>query len=297
MECFRWQWNSGLAMAGAAVLCSCENSRNSELRTEWWRLEARRVSLESQVELVRFQLSHQTEFESERKEAEARLSVLDESLAERRSELRELREDLNRLDLAITTHRTTAMEQRRADWHGKTLPSIMTSEGRRFEDVTISEVSRVGVKIRHETGLARLTPGDLSSEQCEAFGIDPNESRELLAKEAERQEAYRRRAEARVAAAERESSATRPFTVRAVSANQPSSSDSARSNPLHEPPRRFGGVRTYRSSSHRTRFYHVWYTGNTNCRYPSRFRTPATTNFCREAMRPPAPRYHPVPCP
>lgn len=291
-----------LALIGVVLLNACDRSRDKALRAEWWRLEAQRVSLASDVKLLTFRLEHQTRAQSGFAAAEERLATARRTKVDLETQLDQLRLENKELATSLARHRQESQERRRNEWSGKAIRTLTTTTGRQFEDVTVARVSEIGIEIRHKTGLARLTSDDLNREQCREFGIDPARSSELVALEEERQQRYRERIDSQLAADREERSTEltrRPVTIRRT---PPTPSIAQWSNPLREPARSFGSPSFYRSDyssryrrDSRVRYYTIRNYSQPTCRYTPTVRpSPTVRNYCPTPRAAP-PR--PVPCP
>lgn len=67
---------------------------------------------------------------------------------------------------------------------GLEMERLVIKGGEVFENVVIREVTAVGIQIRHDGGMRRITFEDLSSEMREQFHFDPKEKADAVAREA-----------------------------------------------------------------------------------------------------------------
>ncbi|MEM1083356.1 MAG: hypothetical protein AAGI48_04495 [Verrucomicrobiota bacterium] len=292
------------------MLSSCEDRGNERADADWWRLEADRIELESEVKLLKHRLSKHSkgaEFDLHlAAESEANATAL-ESL---NLVVMDLRRDIAEVTLEAEAFRAAATKQRRLAMVGRKLDELVGVGGRIYKDVEFTSVSDAGLTIRHSSGIARLVAEELTLAQQEEFGIDAEGSRAAIALERERALAYQQqvarhlekeRTKAEIAES-RQKAQTLASIRRRSSPSRSYTSTVARTNPLHEPPRRVGrSSSTYRSyyrSGSRYRYYYP----NTSSRTPrftpgslgessrNRAGTPRTPNF-------PSTPSTPAPCP
>ena len=93
---------------------------------------------------------------------------------------------------AEEAERVAKIEAERTKAVGEEL-DVLFAKGREYKKVTITGVDNVGVKIRHESGTARLNYEDVPEEMQERFGYDPDRARKQAMKEAQQAAARRQR--------------------------------------------------------------------------------------------------------
>lgn len=170
-------------MAALLALPACRENSTARMDPEWLRLEAERVKLANQVELLNLRLSKVENHDTELAE---RSSGLDEDVA-----LLALLEEKAGLLESEVAERTAKFERERSELlralrseaAGKTFDRLAGASGRTFENVVITRVTDVGIEFRHATGSARLAAAELTSSQQGMFGIDPGIAGEALQEE------------------------------------------------------------------------------------------------------------------
>ncbi len=179
----------------------------------WWEMEQERIRLSHRLELQRYRLEKaDTRPDPARvdaakaKEAEARDAAekLQEAKARLVLEVAELKEDIDYLGMVgVQTRRERAM--------GQSMVEFEAAGGRIYHDATILSIGDAGIALRHRDGSARLKFSDLTTEQQEWFGLEPDAAMAAEKSERERATAYERWINAQMVAIdekrERESSA------------------------------------------------------------------------------------------
>lgn len=154
--------------------------------------------------------------------------------------------------------RSNMIITRRSAATGLVLERLMIRDGRIYEDVMITGVEDIGVRIRHRTGTATLRYNLLTDEQRVRFGMDAElallAEQSLDSKESAWQAWIARESMMKRRGAE--ASATVTPTIREFPAVV--GRTSTRGNPLAEPSRPFGASSRYRSFRPRYRpvYYH-----------------------------------------
>jgi predicted nucleic acid-binding Zn-ribbon protein len=92
-----------------------------------------------------------------------------QQLAKLRDSASDLRADIARLTADSRTYRDKYREQARQAAIGEKVPDLTTRSGKTFQNGTITEVSALGMTVRHDVGLTRLRPEDLDSKWTERF--------------------------------------------------------------------------------------------------------------------------------
>lgn len=177
-------------MVALLALPGCREKSTASMDPEWLRLEAERVKLAHQVELMNLRLSkvenHDTELANRSAgldEEAALLALLKEKAGLLKSEVAELTAQFER-------ERSEMLRARRSEAAGKSFERLAGASGRTFENVVITRVTDVGIEFRHSTGSARLAASELTSSQQGLFGIDPGIAGEALEEETAIARAY-----------------------------------------------------------------------------------------------------------
>lgn len=170
----------------------------------WLNLEAERVKLAHQVELLELRLSKVANRDEERVGLSARL----DQEAERHALLREkagiLKDEMAEHMVRMDRERTEWLQASRSEAVGRSFERLVGTRGRTFEEVVITRVTDVGIEFRHATGSARLAANELTSSQQGLFGIDPGIAGEALHAEKAVARAYESWVDERVAVAKAE---------------------------------------------------------------------------------------------
>jgi len=168
-----------------------------------------------------------------------------------RERKRELEREVTALRDQKDALRYAALRTARERAVGKQLPELTLANGRTFKQITVTGASEAGIQIRHATGTARLDVNDLGPARSELYGLDPELQANALAREEIERQAYDRWVEQELATQAIASEPAKPVRGRATVKSEPpeistpaSSTANARSSPLHEKPRYFGGVRS-----------------------------------------------------
>ena len=111
------------------------------------------------------------------------------ALTARKSELRKLesslREEISKLTETFTSYRGNYREKTRAKAIGQEIGNLSIRGGREYHQVTITQVTDVGLEIRHEHGIARIQAPDLDPEWQDRFQWSDEERRARLKKESD----------------------------------------------------------------------------------------------------------------
>lgn len=232
---------------------------------EWLRLEAERVKLAHQVELLELRLS---KVDNREDELAGRSDELDQEV-EYRALLGEkaalLKDEVASLEVSFEAVREGRLRELRGAAIGRSFPRLAGIHGRAFDSVVITRVTDVGIEFRHATGTARIAAAELTPDQQGQFGLDPATAGEAIEEERKLVQAYDRWIDGRMAVAKAEQeevetarlaaeTSRRETTVLAASA-----ADSSRRTRLRDEPRQFGSGRSiwYPYSYPRTRYYYT----------------------------------------
>jgi hypothetical protein len=272
-----------VSAAAMFMLPSCRKASEARADPEWWRLEAERIEVAHQVELLQLRLS-------KRNAGDDGYAVLKQDAERGAAHCRQLsaRRDLLQQDLEQLRQK---VEIAKSDWMRATRGAVVGrhfarfggGSGRTYEDAVITRVTDVGVEFRHATGSARLAAADLTAAQHEMFGLDVRMAADAMKEEQETALAYGSWVDDRVAAVEsirkeeeeREAQAMASVSVAKVSPRGSTVPiETASRSRLSEPPRSFGnGGTTVWYSGYRYRSYYRPY-----C-YTSRYRPSASVLY------------------
>jgi hypothetical protein len=275
-SCPGWLVAPALALL---VLPGCRETSEARMDPDWLRLEAERVKLAHQVELMNLRLA---KVENRDGEWAERSAGLDQDVA-----LRALLEEKVATLKSEVAERTAQFERERADLLlalrsesvGRSFDELAGARGRTFEKVVITRVTDVGIEFRHATGSARLAAAELTSTQQGIFGIDPGISGEALQQENAIAQAYESWVDERVTVSNDRERAREAELLAAEAARprpQPVvASVASASTRLRDQPREMGRERYttwYPSSYSRSRysFYQPGYTYGTPSPYAVR---------------------------
>lgn len=236
-------------MVALLGLPGCREKSAARLDPEWLRLEAERVKLAHQVELLNLRLSKVVNHDAELAE---RSAGLDEDVA-RRARLKDqaemLKDQVAERTAEVEREHNEMLHALRTESVGRSFDRLAGARGRTFEEVVITRVTDVGIEFRHATGSARLAAAELTSTQQGMFGIDPGIAGEALQEENDTALAYGTWVDERVAVAtardkEEESRQLAAEAARPKPQSQPvvASVSSARTR-LRDEPRDFGRQR------------------------------------------------------
>lgn len=276
-----------------SLLPSCRESREARANSQWWELEAKRVALEHEVQLLDMRIG---KIEAKRKAGQDMKDVLSRT-AQHRSDLEnhvaQLRQEIEQGEGEMTAMKGEWTRKVRAASVGRSLDSLSGTNGKVFSEVVITRVTDVGVEFRHSTGTARLSADQLGPEDRDSFALDTAIAQEAIQEESELAAAYDSWVDEGVAAnavreasrqeallAEREDQRQLAVAQARASRVRADTHDSgASSSALRKQARAFGTGRTiwypsYRS--YRTRYYYV--PTRSYCA-PTPYRVPATPSF------------------
>jgi hypothetical protein len=250
----------------------------------WWSLEADRVELAQQVELLKIR---ETRFDAGREALVRALGELAEARQTRTGlddEADSLHREIGDREAHVAEWLDKRLQQIRASHQGAEMDVLTSKSGRTYRQIRISRVTEAGIEFRHQAGIARLTADDLDRQQLLTFGLNAERSQEIVTREAEQAQAYSE-AVTRTARALEKREKERAQVARVTASQKAADSrsrvsdtdDTVAMNPLRQKPRSFG--RTSRRSG---RFYNVWYTSGSSCGsarygYQSPYRTFAPT--------------------
>ena len=144
------------------ALPGCRENSEARLDPEWLRLEAERVKLVHQVELLNLRLS---KVENHDVELAERSAGLDGDVA-RRARLKEqaeiLKDQVAERAAEVERERKEMLHALRTESVGRSFDRLAGAHGRTFEEVVITRVTDVGIEFRHATGSARLPAAELT---------------------------------------------------------------------------------------------------------------------------------------
>ncbi|MEK7952626.1 hypothetical protein [Luteolibacter soli] len=191
-------------LAATAATClllpSCERNTEAKNDPQWWRLEAERSDLASQVEVCELKLSKV-------KGGDQGLAGLQADVARSVAKRRELaaQRDALRDEISIARADMDAtklewMRTARAAATGREFAKFTGARGRTYENAVITKVTDVGVEFRHATGTARLAANDLTPAQHDMFGLDSEIAGAAIREEQQAALAYHSYVDERVAA-------------------------------------------------------------------------------------------------
>jgi hypothetical protein len=252
-----------------AALClsltACQRPSNqAKNNPEFIQLEGERLSRAQREELLRMRYDR---LAGPHEEAAAIFNQLESQRASVTT-LSERKEELEREVTALRDQkdnlRRTALRAARERAVGKQLPELTLANGRTLKQVTVTGGSEAGIQVRHATGTARLDVNDLGPVRSELYGLDPELQANAVAREETERQAYERWIERELSTQavanepakpvrERRTPKSDLLEVSASSTSATASTANARSNPLHEKPRYFGGVRS------RPRYVYYYY--------------------------------------
>jgi hypothetical protein len=182
-----------LAMPG------CRETAEARMDPEWLRLEAERVKLAHQVELMNLRLA---KVENRDGEWAQRSAGLDQDVALRallEEKVGTLKSEVAERIVQVERERSELLQALRLESAGRSFDQLAGARGRTFEKVVITRVTDVGIEFRHATGSARLAAAELTSTQQGMFGIDPGIAGEALQQEKAVAQAYESWVDERVA--------------------------------------------------------------------------------------------------
>jgi len=249
-----------LPIALGLSLTACQrDSDPTANKPEFIQLEGERLSRVQREELLRMRYDRLAgpyeeavaifnQLESQRASVTT-LSERKEKLEREVASLRDQKDNLRRA--ALRTARERAI--------GKQLPELTLANGRTLKQVTVTGGSEAGIQVRHATGTARLDVNDLGPVRSELYGLDPELQASAVAREENERLAYERWVERELSTQAAANEPVKPVRERATPKSESPelstaySMSGARSNPLHEKPRYFGGVRS------RPRYVYYYY--------------------------------------
>jgi len=177
-------------MVALLGLPACREKSEARLDPEWLRLEAERVKLAHEVELVNLRLSKVENHDVELAERSAGLDEEVAMLALLKEKAGLLKSELEQRSAQFERERSDLLRSIRSEATGRSFERLAGASGRTFEKVVITRVTDVGIEFRHATGSARLAAAELTSSQQGMFGIDPGIAGEALQEETAIAKAY-----------------------------------------------------------------------------------------------------------
>lgn len=175
-------------LALLASLSSCKKDQTA-LEVEILRDQARCVELSQKTRLLEMRWDR---LAPGHEHAEVVLGVAEEAtetLLAMRREREQLIVDLAKLEKDIVVARQEQRRSLRVAAIGKKFPSF-AAKHRVYENVTIVEVDDMGIQLRHEDGLTRVTASKLTAQQMAEFGIDADIAQQAQVDEAKQIAAY-----------------------------------------------------------------------------------------------------------
>jgi hypothetical protein len=255
-----------LPAALCLALTACQRPSNRAANNpEFIQLEGERLSRAQREELLRMRYDRLAGPHEEAAAISNQLESQRASVATLSERKRELEREVNALRDQKDNLRRAALRAARERAIGKQLPELTLANGRTFKQVTVTGGSEAGIQIRHATGTSRLDVNDLGPARSELYGLDPELQANAIAREETERLAYERWIERElstqtVAPEPPKKVRKRPSLKDETPAftSSPSTASYAStpaSNPLHEKPRYFGGVR----SRPRSVYYYYYY--------------------------------------
>lgn len=181
------------------LLPGCRDKSEARMDPEWLRLEAERVKLAHQVELMNLRLA---KVENRDGEWAERSAGLDQDVALRallKEKVGTLKSEVAERTVQVERERSELLLALRSESVGRSFDQLAGARGRTFKEVVITRVTDVGIEFRHATGSARLAAAELTSTQQGLFGIDPGIAGEALQEENAIARAYESWVDERVA--------------------------------------------------------------------------------------------------
>jgi hypothetical protein len=172
-----------------AALPSCKKNVDARMDPQWWKLEADRVELVQEIKLQKLRLGEEDTLRNYAA-LKARMSKNDALLAELRDSAAALRSDVANKAAAAAAERENWIAATRAAAVGRNFATFNGSNGRVYEDVTITRVTDVGIEFRHSEGSARLSATQMRPELHDDFGLDTVAARAALEQERATARAY-----------------------------------------------------------------------------------------------------------
>ena len=175
-----------LALAG---LPSCKRNADARMDPEWWKLEADRVELVQEVKLQKMRLGDGGQAR-EHAAAKGRVERNEARLVELKADKEALTGEISTLVASLEKQYAKWVTETRAAAVGRSYEWLEAKNGRRYEDVTITKVSDVGIEFRHSTGSARLAAMDLNVDLQGMFALDSLAAEAAIAEERAAASAY-----------------------------------------------------------------------------------------------------------
>lgn len=287
-----------LPVLALAVLPSCKRAADARMDPAWWSLEADRVELVQEIKLQKMRLGEGPGGEA-RDHAGVKAQVAQNAarLAELRADREALKSDISGLVASVEKLHAQWVADTRAAAVGKSYTWLEGKSGRRYEDVTITKVTDVGIEFRHSTGSARLAATELNPDLHAMFALDSVGAMAAIDQEREAAKAYEAWIDERLVAINAEKKEEERITAerdaeRAVelakvrsearTASLAANTTENRGSRLYDAPRSFGnsyGSVWYPSSYYygRNRYYYVnsdscYPAGNLYSRYGGNYR-------------------------
>jgi hypothetical protein len=206
---------SAIVALGVAVLFSVSCQRN-ENQAEWWQGEQERITLNHQVELMRYRLERSNvlgsgEYGGLSVLTQANTSLLKSLYQQRRA----LSTEVASLEKTWPGFRKSTIQAQRGRVIGMTFKALHLSSGRTFQDVSVAAITDGGVTIRHVDGSARLRFVDLDSEQQVYFGLEADLALKAVEEESKSAIAYEREIDTQMAAIHQQEKMVSEMTRRA----------------------------------------------------------------------------------
>ena len=253
-------------MVALLALAGCRENSEARKDPEWLRLEAERVKLAHQVELLELRLS---KVDNREDELAGKSDALDQDVYVRALLVEKaalLKDEVASLEVSFEAEREARLRELRGAAIGRSFPQLAGIHGRAFDSVVITRVTDVGIEFRHASGTARIAAAELTPDQQGLFGLDPAIAGEAIEEERELVQAYDRWIDGRmaVAKAEQEEVETARLAVetsrREATLQAASAAASSLRTRLRDEPRPFGSSGRsiwYPYSYPRTRYYYT----------------------------------------
>lgn len=278
--------------AALACLSSCSDDTSS-LRTEFWRGEERRHSLETQIALASMNLEKELERARNSEAVTSAFQAVDSRRADLVAHKETLEGEIASLQERIERVRTEGIARIRTRRTGQDFPELVALDGRVYLDVSVRGVTDAGIEFRHRNGSARLSASELTREHRDFFAIDTATSAAAISRENRETLAYERWVDRRLesiesAAADAGGQVERrkPTKEKAIASIHPETWTSA----LDEPPRALGsGRRIYRPT--RYRYYNYYPANPCPSYYPTRYNYRPGSVPIRGSVGSPTPRW------
>lgn len=257
-----------LALAG---LPSCKRAADARMDPAWWSLEADRVELVQEIKLQKMRLGEGDEAR-DHGSTKAQVELNAARLVELKADRAALQAEISGVVASVEKLHEKWVTDTRAGAVGRSYTWLEAKSGRRYEDVTITKVSDVGIEFRHSTGTARLSATELNAELHEMFALDSAGAMAAIEQERAAAAAYEswiddrmavvtaeKKEEARIAAEREADRAIEQAKARSdARAASLAANENQRSSRLYEAPRSVGSGTTWYPDNY---YYGTYYGG------------------------------------